>query len=198
MDIAERLQTIKLFKSVEAADRQALASVMQRQSFAKDQVVFARGDPGDSMYIILSGSVRVETEDAVGNVIVLRRLTEAFGEFSVLDQRPRSATVIADEDLEVLVLSRNDLINFVRQRPIVGLSMMRDLVERVRYTTLYLQQVLTATQQLAAGQPPSLEALAQSGADAEIQHLVQAFVTMAQEVQTREQALQRALDRPAS
>lgn len=194
MDVVERLKDYSLFRSVSIEDRQALLAVMHEETYAKDHKIFDRGDAGDSMYIIVSGSVRIVTEDADGNLFTIRRLTEMFGEFSVLDKRPRSAAVFADEDLKVLVLHRNDFMEFIRQRPVVGLSMMRNLVERVRYTTTYLQEVMDATHQLARGEYQELQDLPQSSAEAEIQKLIQAFIDMAQHVQTRERTLQRALD----
>ncbi|MCD4684797.1 MAG: cyclic nucleotide-binding domain-containing protein [Anaerolineae bacterium] len=194
MDVAERLKDYSLFKDVSAKDRQGLIDVMREETYAKNDMVFDRGDDGDSMYIILSGSVRIVTEDADGNPFTIRRLTEMFGEFSVLDKQLRSAAVIADEDLKVLVLHRKDFMEFIRQRPVVGLSMMRNLVERVRYTTIYLQEVMDATHQLVHGEYEELQDLSASSTEAEIQKLIQAFIDMAQSVQTRERTLQRALD----
>ncbi len=192
--IAERLAEHVLFKDVDRADREALIRVMERRHFPKGTVLFRRGDPGSAMYIILSGKVRVYTEDAEGNTFTIRDLSEMFGEFSMLDERPRSASVAAAEDLDVLILHRDDFTRYLREHPMVGLAMMRNLVERVRYTTTYLQRVLEATRQLASGNyKPMIQDAPEAETDAEIQTLIQAFVQMVQGVQTREIALQRGL-----
>jgi len=192
MDIAERLENYTLFKGVPPADREALIGVMQLKHYAKGEVLFQRGDPGDSMYVILKGKVRIYTQDADGNEFTVRYLDEMFGEFSMLDNRPRSTAVAAAEALDVLVLQRDDFIAFLRERPVVGLSMMRNLVERVRYTTMYLQHVMDATRQLAQGNYQIVDVAPDSGSSGEIHELVSAFVRMVQDVQTREAALKRA------
>lgn len=191
-DVAARLENYTLFKGVPPADREALINVMQRKHFDAGTVLFERGDPGDSMYVILQGKVRIYTQDADGNDFTVRYLDEMFGEFAMLDNRPRSAAVAAVEPLDVLVLHRDDFIAFLRERPVVGLAMMRNLVERVRYTTMYLQHVMDATRQLAEGNYRFADVAPDSDVNDEIQELVSAFVRMVQGVQMREEALKRA------
>jgi CRP/FNR family cyclic AMP-dependent transcriptional regulator len=191
MDIAEQLAGSPLFKGVDRADREALIKVMRPQWYPKGAVLFHKGDAGDSMYIILSGEVRIFTHDAQDNEITIRHLSEMFGEFSMLDQKPRSASASASADLEVLVLHRDDFNAFLRERQLVGLSMMRNLVERVRYTTTYLQRVLDATEQLSRGNYEAIQAVPDSSADAEIQGLIGAFLQMVRAVRAREVALKR-------
>jgi CRP-like cAMP-binding protein len=194
MDIVDQLAGSQLFMGVARADREALISRMRRQSYAKGAVLFDKGDAGDSMYIILSGRVRIYTRDAQNNEITIRYLSEMFGEFAMLDQKPRSAAAAAAEDLEVLVLHRSDFNAFLRERPLVGLSMMRSLVERVRYTTTYLQRVLDATEQLSQGDYNVMRTVAESSADEEIQVMISAFVQMVRGVQAREETLKHARD----
>jgi CRP-like cAMP-binding protein len=194
MDIVDQLAGSQLFKGVARADREALISRMRRQSYPKGAVLFDKGDAGDSMFIILSGRVRIYTRDAQNNEITIRYLSEMFGEFAMLDQKPRSAAAVAAEDLEVLVLHRSDFNAFLRERPLVGLSMMRSLVERVRYTTTYLQRVLDATEQLSQGEYNVMRTVAESSADEEIQVMISAFVQMVRGVQAREETLRRGDD----
>jgi CRP-like cAMP-binding protein len=194
MDIVDQLAGSQLFKGVARADREALISRMRRQSYPKGAVLFDKGDAGDSMFIILSGRVRIYTRDAQNNEITIRYLSEMFGEFAMLDQKPRSAAAAAAEDLEVLVLHRSDFNAFLRERPLVGLSMMRSLVERVRYTTTYLQRVLDATEQLSQGEYNVMRTVAESSADEEIQVMISAFAQMVRGVQAREETLRRGDD----
>jgi CRP/FNR family cyclic AMP-dependent transcriptional regulator len=194
MDIIDQLEGSRLFRGVARADREALIARMSRQSYPKGAVLFEKGDAGDSMYIILSGRVRIYTRDAQNNEITIRYLSEMFGEFAVLDQKPRSASAAAADDLEVLVLHRNDFYAFLRERPLVGLSMMRSLVERVRYTTTYLQRVLDATEQLSQGDYQAMQTVTESGGDEEIQVLIGAFVQMVRGVRAREESLRRERD----
>lgn len=195
MVIAAQLESSPLFKGVSSADREALIRVMERRSYLKGTVLFQKGAPGDSMYLILSGRVRIFTEDAQGDELTIRYLSEIFGEFSVLDQRPRSASAEAADDLEVLILHRGDFLNFLHERPLVGLSMMRNLAERVRYTTTYLQKVMDASQQLLQGDyDQAVQEIPDSNTDAEIQSLLQSFIQMVRGVQSRERTLKQELD----
>ncbi len=194
-NIAEQLAGSPLFRGVGQAEREALIGVMRRQHFVKGAVLFDKGDPGDSMYIILSGRVRIYTRDAQGSEFTIRYLDQMFGEFAMLDLAPRSAAASAAEDLEVLVLHRDDFVAFLRERPLVGLAMMRSLVERVRYTTTYLQKVLDATRQLSEGRyDQTLVAPSEKDADSEIQGLIRAFLQMQRSIQVREQSLQLEFD----
>jgi CRP/FNR family cyclic AMP-dependent transcriptional regulator len=194
MSIVDQLAEVPLFKGVEPTHRQALIDLMRRETFSKGETVFRRGDPGDSMYIILKGKVRIYTyaEDDPDNEFTIRTLDKMFGEWTMLDGEPRSASADAEEDLEVLILHRNDFRAFVRERPLVGLAMMRDLAERVRYTTKYLQRVVSATGELAQGQYDHIQdvkADVDSDQDAAIEQLVRQFIEMADNVQERERHL---------
>lgn len=194
--IAEQLQESAVFRGVELADLEALIERMQRQRYSQGTVLFNKGDAGDSMYLILAGRVRIFTADASGNELTIRFYgqNEVFGEFTLLDGLPRSASAAAVEPLEVLVLDRETFTNFLQERPLAGLMMMRKLVDRVRYTTTYLQKVVEATQRLAQGdydQAVQSVSESESEADEAIKALISDFVTMIHSVQAREQALRR-------
>ncbi|MBN1563199.1 MAG: cyclic nucleotide-binding domain-containing protein [Anaerolineae bacterium] len=200
--MVDQLAEVPLFKGVDPAHRQALIDLMRRESFPKGTTVFKRGDPGDSMYIILKGKVRIYTsytendqddsDERSTTEFTIRTLDKMFGEWTMLDDKPRSASAEAEEDLEVLILHRDDFRAFVRERPLVGLAMMRDLAERVRYTTKYLQRVVNATEELAQGQYEhvrEVQADAASDQDADIEQLIHQFIDMVDHVQAREQHL---------
>lgn len=140
--IMEQLQKSDLFKEVAPADLEALVERMKVQSFPEGAVLFKAGDVGDAMYIIRSGRIRIFMHDAAQNEITLTHYgqNEIFGELSPIDQRPRSASAAAAEPLEVLVLSREDFLSFLNERPQIGLAMMRSLAQRLRNTTTYLEE----------------------------------------------------------
>ncbi|NDJ76924.1 MAG: cyclic nucleotide-binding domain-containing protein [Chloroflexi bacterium] len=189
--IAEQLEHSPLFKGVELADREALIKLMRHQTFAADEVLFPKDSVGDSIYVIVSGQIRIFTEDTQGNEFTIRHLKapNTFGELSMLDQKPRSASAAAAEPVEVLVLHRDDFEMFLRERPRVGLSMMRNLVDRVRYTTTYLRTVMETTQQLAEGNTQLEVDQAGTEDEEEIRQLLNTLVDMVQRVQEREESL---------
>jgi CRP-like cAMP-binding protein len=140
--IAEQLKKTDLFKEVELTLLQALVERMQQEHYDSGAVLFREGDVGDAMYIIQSGSIRIFMNDEAGNEIPLTRYgqNEIFGELSPIDELPRSASAAASDDLEVLVLHRQDFLDFLNERPQIGLAMMRSLSRRLRYTTTYLEE----------------------------------------------------------
>jgi len=141
-EIAQRLQKTDLFREVDLLDLEALVNRMKGQSFPQGAVLFQADDPGDTMYIIQSGRIRIFMHDTAGNEITLTHYgeSEVFGELSPIDSKPRSASASAAEALEVMALNRNDFLNFLEERPQIGIAMMRSLSQRLRNTTTYLEE----------------------------------------------------------
>jgi CRP-like cAMP-binding protein len=191
--IAEQLKNTSLFKGMSVADLQALVQAMKPQYFALGDILFKRGDPGDAMYIIVSGSVRIYTRDTQGNEFTLTHYGESkvFGDFSLLDQQPRSAYAAALERTEVLVLTRDEFMAFLPQHPSVGLAMIRHLTDRLRYITVYLSKVTAFGQRLAQGEyEQAIQEIAGSNADdSEIDGLIATFTEIAQKVKERAERL---------
>ncbi len=194
-NIGEQLQSSFIFRGVEPAGREALVAVMHREHFPQGVVLFHKDSVGDSVYLILSGEIRIYSVDEIGREFTIRHYgaNQIFGEFAMLDQKPRSASAAASQDSDVLILHRDDFLNFLRERPLLGLSLMQNLVERVRYTTNYLQRVMDATQLLTRGEyeQAALSEIPGTAAETEIQKLVDAFVQMVRSVQLREETLRR-------
>jgi CRP/FNR family transcriptional regulator, cyclic AMP receptor protein len=186
LEIAQQLENSPLFKGVDLPNREALVQAMQYKQYPRGHILFEKGSPGDSIYIILSGRVRIFTTDKDGQSFTIRHLypPNTFGEFTVLDRKPRSASAEAADPLEAMVLSREVFLGFLHERPLVGLSMMRNLVERVRYTTKFLQQVMQATERLSEGDF-TVRQISGEGSDAEIQNLIDAYMKMMQSVQQK-------------
>ncbi len=187
MELIEQLQKTHVLKGVDKPELELLLSKMQRRSYPTGTVIFERGDPGIEMFIILSGLIRIFTYDEYHNPLTLRHYGpgEIFGELSPLDQQPRSASAAAAEPTDVMVLSRDQLLAFVYERPGVGLSMMRSLASRVRYTTDYLTKVMEWVHRLSKGEyEAAINDITASECD--IENLITSFLTMVHSVQDRE------------
>jgi CRP/FNR family cyclic AMP-dependent transcriptional regulator len=188
-----QLQAARLFKGIPSHDLQALIDVMERKSFAADEVIFRKGDIGDSMFLILSGKVRIFTQDAAQNEIDLVYLgpPRIFGDFVIFDQKPRSASAVAVMPTECLVLSREAFLSFLPQHTFVGLVMMRNIAEQVRQVTSFLSKVHGLLDLIANGKfGEALQQLAQTTSDDEaLQALVTTFSGMIQSIQAREARL---------
>ena len=93
------LRTVPLFSSFPEEQLRTLATVVSRRSASRGSIVIAAGDPTDSLYIILSGRLKVMMSDAEGKEVILSILSggEFFGEMGLIDDAPRSASVVAIE-----------------------------------------------------------------------------------------------------
>jgi len=201
VDIAKELQKTELFANVDETTLASLASNMTRRTFEPGSVLFRAGEVGDAMYIIMSGRVRIFTVND-GNELTLRHYnaSEIFGEFSLLDNKPRSASAAAVSALDVVILRRNDFLDFLTARPQVSLAMMRSLSQRARYTTTYVEEIIQWAKRLASGQYDEVikeisDAGSEADAHSEIPDLVVAFLQMARNVQQREEKLKQEIVR---
>src|SRR5688572_23936089 len=119
MQTAELLGTVPLFKLLDASERADLEGVFERREFAAGEKVFSLGEPGDSLYIVGTGSVELYVKDNAGSKIVLALAGpgEVFGELSLFDGGARTASAVVLEDAVLLVLDRDDLLAFLRLHP---------------------------------------------------------------------------------
>jgi HEAT repeat protein len=108
------LEGVEIFAQSDVDDIAAVAALGREQRFRKGERIYAEGDPGDALYIILEGSV-----DALraGEKVLTLREKEAFGEVSLLDGSPRPNDAVAAEDLTALVIDRRDFLDLISDRP---------------------------------------------------------------------------------
>lgn len=134
LDKLTLLREAPLFAGIEPA---ALGELSQRagtRRLAADQPLFHKGDPGGELYGVLAGRLRVRGLAPDGRSMVFSYLDPGaiFGEISVVDQQPRSASIDAAEPSEVLVVHRSHFAPFVRQHPQIAINLARLLAARIR------------------------------------------------------------------
>ncbi len=131
---AELFRPVPLFAGLDDNDLESLIAVTARRKYSRDAVIFFEQDLGDSMFMILSGSVKVAILSEDGREIILSLLTDNdfFGEMSLLDNEPRSATAIAKMDTEVAVLHQKDFLAIVQRQPRVLINLLSVLSSRLR------------------------------------------------------------------
>lgn len=122
----ELLAGITFFEMLGEDDRIALAGVIDYQELPAGQTLFQAGEPGESLFIIRSGQIELYIKDTTGQKIVLNvaHPGEMFGELSLLDSGPRSATAVALVDSSLLVLDRDDLLLLFQKKPDAALHML--------------------------------------------------------------------------
>jgi CRP/FNR family cyclic AMP-dependent transcriptional regulator len=123
---AELLNGIAMFELLDAGDRIELAKVVDTHRLPASEILFQAGEPGESLFIVRSGQIELFIKDTAGQKIVLTIAEEGnmFGELSLLDSGPRTATAVALTDAELLVLDREDLILLFQKRPDAALHML--------------------------------------------------------------------------
>lgn len=132
----ESLQSIPLFSKVKDADLEALASRLIERRYPKQSTIVEEGLAGDYMYVIREGRVKVVKSSDDGREKIMDFLEEGsfFGEMSLLDQQPRSASVETLEPVRLLALSRTDFLDVLRRSPDLALSVIQVLTRRLRET----------------------------------------------------------------
>ena len=128
------LKNVPLFSELDDEELQQLASVMREQHYKKHTTIVYVDDPGSALYILKSGLVKVTIEDQNGDEMILRMLypTDFFGDMSLLDGMPRSATVTTQEASEVLTMSREHFLDIIEKSPKMLLKMTAVLSKRLR------------------------------------------------------------------
>jgi CRP/FNR family transcriptional regulator/CRP/FNR family cyclic AMP-dependent transcriptional regulator len=111
-----------------------LAGVARRRSYRRGEVIFHQGDPGDSLHFLTEGRVKVVLDAETGEEAVIAILApgDCFGELSLIDGEPRSATVVTLEPVQTVSLARGDFMTFIRDSPQLAESLMVTLAGMVR------------------------------------------------------------------
>jgi len=128
------LRNVPLFATLPDSQLALLTSVVSRRSFPRGTTVIAAGDSTDSLYVVISGRLKVMMSDDEGREVILSMLgpNEYFGEMALIDDSPRSASVITLEPCELLVLAKRDFKKCVAENFEMSMTLMRGLVKRLR------------------------------------------------------------------
>ena len=136
------LQHIKLFATLDEDERAVLAQVCDHRTVEENEMIFAAGEPGDSMFMMMSGSVELFVKDTAGQKIVLNTVHtyDVFGELSLLDGGSRTASATATERTEMVTLDREDLLMLFKKRPEAALDMLAAVGGMTRKANALLRQ----------------------------------------------------------
>ena len=128
------LRSVPLFASFPEEPLRLLAAVVTRRSATRGSIIMAAGDPTDSLYIVLSGRLKVMMSDADGKEVTLSTLGpgEFLGEMGLIDHSPRSASVVAIEPCELMAITRRDFKKCLAENFDMASAVMRGLVRRLR------------------------------------------------------------------
>jgi Predicted membrane protein len=131
----ELLANIPLFESLTAEDLDGLTIRLEESHYEPGEVIFRQGDDGSSLFIIEEGAVDIAFGEGAGNVVLATLFNgQYFGELSLFDGAPRSATATATKHTHVIRLDRKDLVEFVHKNPAAALRIIEEMGDRLRQT----------------------------------------------------------------
>ncbi len=121
-----------------------LGSYVIRQAVKRGAVIFARGDPGTSLFAVCSGTVKISAASPGDRGAVFNLITEGaiFGEIALLDGRKRSADATAITDCELMMIERRDILPLIQERPEIALKLIEVLCGRLRHTSEQLEDIM--------------------------------------------------------
>lgn len=135
------LQRSPLFRGLAPASLEQVAALATQRSYREGETICRQGDPGDALYGIVSGRIRISTGDADGREIFLNIMVpgDTFGEIALLDGGTRTASAIAMEKCELVALRRDHLMALLAREAAVALELLRLCGERLRWTSGLLE-----------------------------------------------------------
>lgn len=136
------LNGVPLFELLDEQERATLAERMDTVHFKAGTTLFHRGDPGDSLYVLRSGEVEIFFKNDTGERILLEtaRAGDFFGEVSLLDAGPRTASAYVTQDVEAVEVDREDLAELMKIRPGAAMELLTATGRRLRETNEKLRR----------------------------------------------------------
>ena len=138
----EALEGCVLFQHVDVQGLDACLACLRLRRFKRDETVFHQGDPGDALYIVASGRVKVvlpSPDASEGAILATLARGQFFGELAMLDGQPHSADVVAIEPTETLVLGRVDFERLFESEPSIRRSLVLALARELRRLTDHVE-----------------------------------------------------------
>ncbi len=123
------LKSIELFSQIPGADLSQIAQITDEAHFEEGDEIFAEGELGDTLFFIIEGAVRIHSGS---DEIAVLGERQVFGEMSLLDSEPRSASAGATTDVTLLKIQRDDFNEILSEKPEIAQGIIRVLTQRLR------------------------------------------------------------------
>jgi len=128
VELEQQLASVPLLAGLETRVRRRLADIGKRRTYAADETIVKEGSTGTALYIVLSGKARVEQG---GQPIGEIEAGDFFGELALIEEHPRSATVVASEETDCLLFPAWEFTALLEEHPEIALPIMRKLITRL-------------------------------------------------------------------
>lgn len=145
LTVEELLASSPLFSELGQGELSALARTAQRLEYEPDEVIFHMNSLGDGLYLLASGRVKVVVPSPEGKEVILATLGPGafFGEMSLIDDEPRSASVVAQLPSVVYRVHRQDFARFLDSSPSVARALLRELSRRLRRANAHMENLVS-------------------------------------------------------
>lgn len=140
---ASLLKNVPLLSELQDAELEALAEVAVVRRVPQDAIILLAEEEGDTLFVIVKGRVKVTVMSEDGREVILSILKDGdiFGEMSLLDGKPRSASVIATDETELIMLRRSDFLSRLERYPQMASKMLATLASRLRRTNRQVESL---------------------------------------------------------
>jgi CRP/FNR family cyclic AMP-dependent transcriptional regulator len=141
-EFAVMLKKNPMFADLETDELQRISGLCHTQHLKAGEMLFRKGDPGDSLFGVRRGQIRIETGASDGSRLTLNFLGpgDLFGEVAVLDGQSRTADATAGEPTELFVLRREDFLSFLEREPRVAIKIIQLLCQRIRWQSERMEE----------------------------------------------------------
>jgi CRP/FNR family cyclic AMP-dependent transcriptional regulator len=131
------IENISIFAGMTPVDRAVIEQRMVKRSFPKNTIILSEGDSSDSLYLILSGKVKVFLNDENGKeaIINYQEAGEYFGELSLIDESTRSASIMTTDQCTLAIITKQAFHQIMHDNSAIAIHLLKDLVHRVRTLT---------------------------------------------------------------
>lgn len=136
------LQKNFLFRGLPGSALERIAALATRRSYPKGAVIFSQGEPGDALFGVIAGQVRISASGTGGQEVFLNIMEpgDTFGEIAVMDGLPRTAGAYALEDVSLIMIKRSDFLKLLEREPRLAIQLLRLLCARLRWTSALVEE----------------------------------------------------------
>ncbi len=144
------LKQVNLFKNLNDRALLDLAAITIEQTYPAKVTVFKEGDQGDALFIVKAGKVNINKRTQAGTEVTLVSLGKnaVIGDMAVIDDQPRSASVVTVQETTFYIITKSDFKNLLGTNPDVSLTILRLMTERLRVTNAHLKELEVSANQM--------------------------------------------------
>jgi CRP-like cAMP-binding protein len=141
--LAETLAGIPFFSGLDSTSLERVGAGMRMRRFRRGEVIFHQGDPGDALFIVMTGAIKIMLPSDTGDEAILATLRpgDVFGELALLDGAPRSATATTLEATETLILPRDQFRELLATEPAIRDALLAAIAGELRRLTNHVEEL---------------------------------------------------------